>query len=140
MDPSTGLNLALCLLESAVGRGVMPVQVPPYVRGGMPGSLAPGALRDMGPSLGKTAFCACTHKRWPQAALAGPPLSMLFWAGLHQARCSGNLDRHELLRPHPYLHIQDASLSACRLFLFISMAAGSFSIFPFFLLQAASSF
>lgn len=65
LPPGTAPSLLLAALP-------LQVQVPAWA-GGMPGSLAPGALRDMD----KAAFCASTHpKRWPQAALAGSPLSL----------------------------------------------------------------
>lgn len=98
-----------------------------------------------GPGLGEAAFCASTHhKRWPQAALAGPPLSMLFWAGRRQARCSGSwtgtnsLDPTRISKP---IHLQDASTALPVAVFYISpRPPGPFRVFLSFLLQAASSF
>lgn len=139
MDPSTGLNLALCLLDSFLccwQRSALQVPVPACA-GGKPGSLAPGALSDMG----EAAFCASTHhKRWPQAALAGCPLSLPVQVP-GQAQAQARTPSTPPVYPQSSISKMPHLLSLSLTFSYISpRPPGSFRVSSsFFLLQAASS-
>lgn len=114
----------------------------------MSGSLAPGALRDMG----EAAFCASTHhKRWPQAALAGSPLStpvqvpgQIQTQTQTQAPARQGTNSFDPTRIPSIVHIQDASpsLPVAYLFFLIYLQGRRvlFELLLLFLLQAASSF
>lgn len=114
----------------------------------MSGSLAPGALRDMG----EAAFCASTHhKRWPQAALAGSPLStpvqvpgQIQTQTQTQAPARQGTNSFDPTRIPSIVHIQDASPSLPVAYLFFLIYPQGrrvlFELLLLFLLQAASSF
>lgn len=121
--PAQGSTRLSALLDSSSSlccwqRSLLQVQVPACA-GGKPGSLAPGALSDMG----EAAFCASTHKRWPQAALAGCPLSLPVQVpGQAQAQAQAQTqtgtgtNSFDPTRIPSIVHVQDAlTVSPCRL-------------------------